>query len=43
MKGIFNERPPHPCYTFMWDTNVVLRFIKTNWGLSSDLSLIEGI
>ena len=40
MKGIFNERPPHPCYTFIWGTNVVLRLKKINWGLNSDLSLI---
>ena len=40
MKGIFNERPPHPRYTLIWDIDVV-RVIKTNWGLNSDLSLID--
>ena len=30
MKGIFNERLLHPCYTFIWDIDVVLRIIKTN-------------
>ena len=41
MIRIFNERPPNPRYTFIWDVDVVLSFIKSNWGQNSDLSLID--
>ena len=36
--GIFNERPPQPCYTFIWDVDVVLTYIKNNMSVNSQLS-----
>ncbi|MEO0683599.1 MAG: tyrosine-type recombinase/integrase [Cyanobacteria bacterium J06649_11] len=29
MSGVFNERPPIPKYTFIWDVDVVLAYIRT--------------
>ena len=29
LKGIFHVRPPKPCYEFIWDTDLVLKFLKT--------------
>ena len=29
MSGVFNQRPPVPRYTFIWDVEKVLKFIKT--------------
>jgi len=29
MAGIFNQRPPVPKYSFVWDVEIVLRYIKT--------------
>ena len=29
LKGIFHVRPPKPRYEFIWDTNLVLKFLKT--------------
>ena len=28
MKGIFHVRPPKPRYEFIWDTELVLNFLK---------------
>ena len=38
MAGIFNSRPPQPRYIFVWDVQVVLNFIKKDWGVSSSLT-----
>ena len=38
LSGVFNERPPQPRYVFIWDVQVVLNFIKSNWPVSSNLS-----
>ena len=40
LAGAFNQRPPQPRYTFIWDVDVVLKFIKSNMG--NDLDLSEG-
>ena len=32
---IFNERPPQPRYTFIWNVDVVLTYIKNNISLNS--------
>lgn len=29
LSGVFNQRPPQPRYTFVWDVEVVLRYIKS--------------
>ena len=29
MSGIFNQRPPQPRYTFIWDVEVVLKYLRT--------------
>ena len=33
MTGIFNSRPPQAKYTFIWDVQIVLNFIKDNSSL----------
>ena len=38
MAGIFLSRPPQPRCIFVWDVQVVLNFIKTDWGTSSSLA-----
>ena len=38
MSGIFNQRPPQPKYTFIWDVQVVVDFINRNWSKNQDLS-----
>ena len=30
LTGIFNERPPQPRYSFIWNVDVVLTYIKNN-------------
>ena len=35
MAEIFNSRSPRPRYIFVWDVQVVLNFIKKDWGVSS--------
>ena len=35
---ILNLRPPQPKYTFAWDVQVVLDYIKSKWGCTSPLS-----
>ena len=37
MAGIFNSRPSQPRYIFVWDVQVLLNFIKKDWGISSSL------
>ena len=36
--GVFNSRPPQPKYTFIWDVQNVLDYIKDNWANDSELS-----
>ena len=31
MQGVFNARPPQLKYTFIWDAQMVLNFIKEIW------------
>ena len=38
LTGIFNERPPQPRYTFIWNVDVVLTYIKNNMSVNSHLS-----
>ena len=38
MSGVFNKKPPQPRYTTIWDIQVVLNHIKTNWADSKLLS-----
>ena len=38
LTGIFYERPPQPRYTFIWDADVVLTYIKNNMSLNFLLS-----
>ena len=38
MAGIFNSRPPQPRYIFVWNVQVVLNFIKKDWGISNSLT-----
>ena len=37
LAGVFNHRPPQPCYTFVWDVEIVLIYLKTN--MSDNLQL----
>ena len=36
--GIFNEIPPQPRYSFIWNVDVVLTYIKNNMSVNSQLS-----
>ena len=36
--GAFNQRPPQPRYTFIWDVEIVLVYLKTNMSDNSQLS-----
>ena len=38
LTGIFNERQPQARYTFIWNVDVVLTYIKNNMSVSSQLS-----
>ena len=38
MKGVFNLRPPQPCYSKIWDINKVLLYLK-GLGRNEDLTL----
>ena len=43
LTGVFNQRPPQPKYTFIWDVQVVLDYMKENWAdnkIISDKHLI---
>ena len=34
LKGVFNKRPPQPQYVFIWDVQIVINYIKSEWGYS---------
>ena len=36
--GVFNLRPPQPKYTFTWDVQTALEYIKVNWPVNNVLS-----
>ena len=38
MAGIFDSRSLQPWYIFAWGVQVILKFIKKDWGISSSLS-----
>ena len=38
LTGVFNQRPPLPRYTFVWDAEIVLVYLKTNMSDNSQLS-----
>ena len=38
LSGVFNSRPPQPKYTFIWDVQTVLGYIKVNWPVNNVLS-----
>ena len=38
LKGVFNKRPPQPRYEFIWDVQIVINYIKSEWGYSEGLS-----
>ena len=38
VKGVFNTNPPKPRYVFIWDVQIVLDFMKKNWGDTKSLS-----
>ena len=38
LTGVFNQRPPQPRYTFVWDVEIVLVYLKTNMPDNSQLS-----
>jgi len=35
--GIFNQRPPQPRYTFIWDVEILIKFIKAEMAIDSKL------
>ena len=35
--GVFNQRPPQPRYTFVWEVEIVLVYLKTNMSDNSQL------
>ena len=42
-KGVFETRPPRPGYSFIWDTNIVLEYLRKIWPIKdmplSDVTL----
>jgi len=38
LTGVFNSRPPQPKYTFIWDVQVVLDYIKEVWADNKSIS-----
>ena len=38
LTGVFNQRPSQPCYTFVWDVEIVLVYLKTSMSDNSQLS-----
>ena len=40
LKGVYNQRPPQPRYSFTWDVCVVLDYIRS-WGLTTQLTRKE--
>ena len=37
LKGVFNKRPPQARYMFNWDVEIVINYIKSEWGYSEAL------
>ena len=37
LSGVFNLRPSQPKYTFTWDVQTVLEYIKVNWPFNNVL------
>ena len=38
LAGVFNQRPPQPHNTFVWDAEIVLAYLKTNMSENPELS-----
>ena len=38
LTGIFNERTPQPRHSFIWNADIVLRYIENNMSVNSQLS-----
>ena len=38
LMGVFNQRPPQPRYTFVWDVETVLRYLKSHMPENDKLS-----
>ena len=38
MQGVFNARPPQLKYTFIWDVQMVLNFIKEIWRNNKEIT-----
>ena len=38
LAGIFNQRPPHPRYIFIWDVEILSQYIRTHWYNKSSLN-----
>ena len=38
LAGIFNSRPPQPKYCFIWNVQIVIEFIRKEWGRNQELS-----
>ena len=38
LTGVFNQRPPQPRYTFVWDVEIVLVCLKASMSDNSHLS-----
>ena len=34
LKGVYDKRPPQPRYVFIWDVQIVINYIKSEWGYS---------
>jgi len=39
--GVFNQRPPQPRYTFVWDVECVINFIESSMANNDNLSNID--
>ena len=38
LKVVFNKMPPQPRYVFIWDVQIVIKYIKSEWRYSEGLS-----
>ena len=38
LAGIFNQRPPQPRFVVIWDVEIVLQYIRTDWYDNSSLN-----
>ena len=38
LRSVFTKKPTQPRYTFTWDVQVVLDFVKNKWGNSNSQS-----